>query len=174
MFNCSQLSWKNNTHKHDSCIILLLIKSQLWLQVIVWAGLVLSIQCSLQLCRLLSAEIFLQSFQKSFVIECYNYIRLLTAFLQAVSSNSKFFLLFSQGFTQTLVFYFFFLDLFFFEISAIITALLLLQLVLESFQVRIQRLKEVTQTDQVPVFPLAGVWISRYTSIITCIALSSV
>ena len=36
-----------------------------------------------------------------------------------------------------------------------------------------QRLKEISQTDLIPVFPLAGVWISRYTSAITCIALST-
>ena len=31
-------SRKNNTDKHNSCIVPLLIKSQLWLEVIVWAG----------------------------------------------------------------------------------------------------------------------------------------
>ena len=36
---------------------------------------------------------------------------------------------------------------------------------------RIQRLKEVNQTDMIPVFPLADVWISKYNSFITCIAL---
>ena len=37
-----KLSGMNNTHKHNSCIIPLLIKSQLLLQVIVWTELVLS------------------------------------------------------------------------------------------------------------------------------------
>ena len=35
------------------------------------------------------------------------------------------------------------------------------------------RLKEISQIDLIPVFPLAGVWISRFTSVITCIALST-
>ena len=38
-------------------------------------------------------------------------------------------------------------------------------------QARIQRLKEVSQTGKIPVFPLADVWVSKYTSVITCIAL---
>ena len=38
-------------------------------------------------------------------------------------------------------------------------------------QARIQRLKEVNQTDVIPVFPLADVCISKYTSVITCITL---
>ena len=38
-------------------------------------------------------------------------------------------------------------------------------------QARIQRLKEVSQTGKIPVFPLANVWVSKYTSVITCIAL---
>ena len=115
MLNCSQLNRKNNTHKHNSCIIPLLIKNQLWLQFIFWVGLILSIQCSLQLCRHLSAEIFLQNFQKSVVTECYNYIHLLTTDLQAEFHEIL-------SFTQILVFYLFFLDLFFSEVSTIITA----------------------------------------------------
>ena len=38
MLNYSLLSRKDNTHKHNSCMIFLLTKSQLWLQVIVWEG----------------------------------------------------------------------------------------------------------------------------------------
>ena len=40
-------------------------------------------------------------------------------------------------------------------------------------QARIQRFKEVSQTDQVPGFPLAAAWISRSTSVIICIELST-
>ena len=40
-------------------------------------------------------------------------------------------------------------------------------------QARIQRVKEVIQTDKVLVSPLANVWISKYTSIINCIVLST-
>ena len=40
-----------------------------------------------------------------------------------------------------------------------------------SLQARMQRLKEVSQTNKIPVFPLADVWISKHTSVITCIAL---
>ena len=72
--------------------------------------------------RLLSAEIFFQSFQKSFTVECYNYIRILTAVLQEEFHKTlRFFFFSSQGFTQTFLFLFF-LDLFFSEVSAIITA----------------------------------------------------
>ena len=47
MLKCSLLSRKyNNTHKHKSCVIPLLIKSQLWLQVVVWVGLGLNISSS--------------------------------------------------------------------------------------------------------------------------------
>ena len=94
MLNCSQLSRKNNTHNHNSGVTPLLIKSQLQLQI--WARLVFSIQCSHQACRLLSAE----RFQKSFVIECYNYILLLTAVLQAEFHKVLrfFFFLFIQDF----------------------------------------------------------------------------
>ena len=37
----------------------------------------------------------------------------------------------------------------------------------------VKHLKEVSQTDQIPVFPLACVWISKYASVITGIALSA-
>ena len=37
----------------------------------------------------------------------------------------------------------------------------------------IQRLKEVSQTDQVPVFPLTAAWISTSTSVIIFVALST-
>ena len=40
-------------------------------------------------------------------------------------------------------------------------------------QVRIQRFKEVSQAYYVPVFPFAAVWISRSTSVIICVALST-
>ena len=58
---------ENNTHKHNSGIITLLIESQLRLKVTVWGGLVLPFWCTSRLCCLLSAEMFLQSFQKTFV-----------------------------------------------------------------------------------------------------------
>ena len=40
-------------------------------------------------------------------------------------------------------------------------------------QAQIQRLREVSQTDKIPEFLLADVWVSKYTSVITCIALST-
>ena len=40
-------------------------------------------------------------------------------------------------------------------------------------QARIQRFKEVSQTDYVPGFPLAAAWISRSTSIMICVELST-
>ena len=36
------VEYKNNTHKHKSCMIPLLIKTQLWLQIIDWVRLGLS------------------------------------------------------------------------------------------------------------------------------------
>ena len=42
-----------------------------------------------------------------------------------------------------------------------------------TFQARIQRFKEVSQTDQVPGFPLAAAWISRSTSVTICVELST-
>ena len=42
-----------------------------------------------------------------------------------------------------------------------------------SRQGRIQRFKEVSQTDYVPGFPLAAAWISRSTSIMICVELST-
>ena len=41
----------------------------------------------------------------------------------------------------------------------------------DHIQAGMQRLEEVSQTDKIPVFPLTDVWISKYTSVITCIAL---
>ena len=113
MLNCSQLSRKSNTHNHNSCITSLLIKSQLWLQVIALAELVLSIQCSLQVCCLLSAEIFPQSFLKSFVIEFYNYVLLLTTGLQAEFHKILSFSSFKPRSHRDSSFFPFFLDLFF-------------------------------------------------------------
>ena len=43
-----------------------------------------------------------------------------------------------------------------------------------SDRARIQRFKEVNQTDYVPGFPLAAAWISRSTSVIICVELSTV
>ena len=43
--------------------------------------------------------------------------------------------------------------------------------ILKQIQTWIQRLEEVSPTDKIPVFPLVDVWISRYTSVITCIVL---
>ena len=42
-----------------------------------------------------------------------------------------------------------------------------------SRQGRIQRFREVSQTDYVPGFPLATVWISRSTSVMICADLST-
>ena len=42
-----------------------------------------------------------------------------------------------------------------------------------SRQGRIQRFKEVSQTDYVPGFPLAAAWILRSTSIMICVELST-
>ena len=44
---------------------------------------------------------------------------------------------------------------------------------LSRFQAQIQRFKEVSQTDQVPGFPLAAAWISRSSSVIICVELST-
>ena len=41
------------------------------------------------------------------------------------------------------------------------------------YQARIQRFKEVSQTDYVPGFPLAAAWISRFTSVIIYVELST-
>ena len=41
----------------------------------------------------------------------------------------------------------------------------------KAVQARIQRLKEVSQTDYVPGFPLAAAWISRSTSVMICVEL---
>ena len=41
------------------------------------------------------------------------------------------------------------------------------------YQARIQRFKEISQTDYVPEFPLAAAWISRSTSIMICVELST-
>ena len=41
-------------------------------------------------------------------------------------------------------------------------------------QAWIQHFKVASQTDLVPVLPLAGVWMSRYSSVIICVASSSV
>ena len=40
-------------------------------------------------------------------------------------------------------------------------------------QARIQHFKVASQTDLVPVLPLAGVWISRYSSVIICVTSST-
>ena len=73
------------------------------------------------LCCLLSAEIFLQSFQKSFVIECYNHILLITVVLQAEFHKVLRFSSFKPRFPIDSSFFLFFLDL------------QLLQLVFKSF-----------------------------------------
>ena len=44
---------------------------------------------------------------------------------------------------------------------------------LSRFQARTQRFKEVSQTDQVPGFPLAAAWISRSSPVIICVELST-
>lgn len=76
MLKCSLFSRKNNTHKYNSCMISLFIKSHLLLEY------VLSFQCFLQLYFLFQQKYLFKVFKKLFLNDFYNDISLPIAILQ--------------------------------------------------------------------------------------------
>ena len=92
------------------------------------------------------------NFQKSFVIECYNYARLLNEVLQAGLHKILSFFSFKPRFHTDSSFFPFSLDLFFWEISAVVTAagacswIILLELLKAEYSVRTFFLNSVWTT----------------------------
>ena len=90
---------KNNTHKRNSCIITLLIESQLWQQFIVWAGLIRLFYYV----AFYQLKYFFKVFRSHSWIEFYNHFRLLVAVLHFYFSLTCFSLdLFLNHFAWTL------------------------------------------------------------------------